>query len=366
MELTTDRVLTLAAIFETDGTPLTAVPFGGGHINGTYLVTTEKGKKYTFQSINANVFKKPHEVMNNIALVLEHICKKVCENGGDCEKECLHPVRTRNGELLYTTDDGGYYRMYAFIEGNVYDAVEKPEHFYCAAKAFGKFQNYLSDFPADKLYETIHNFHNTVWRFENLEKAIAEDKCGRLSEVKQQVEFALARKHEAGIVLEAIANGSVPLRVTHNDTKFNNVLLDDDGNAICVLDLDTVMPGSLLYDFGDSIRFGATHAAEDEQNLELVDVDLELFEAYTKGFLEALGDRITQDELSLLAFSAKLMTLECGIRFLTDYLEGDTYFKVHFPKQNLYRAGTQLKLVWDMERKMEQMEAIVKKYSVKS
>jgi len=363
MELTTNRILELAAAFRTDGKPISAVPFGGGHINGTYLVTTETGKKYTFQSINANVFKKPVEVMSNIALVLEHISRKICENGGDCERECLHPIKTQDDDLLYITPDGGYYRMYSFIEGKVYETVEKPEHFYCAAKAFGKFQNYLSDFPANKLYETIQNFHNTVWRFENLEKAIKEDKCGRLAEVREQVEFALARKAEASRVLDAIEDGRVPLRVTHNDTKFNNVLLDDAGNAICVLDLDTVMPGSMLYDFGDSIRFGATHAAEDERNLDLVDVDLELFEFYTKGFLEALGDRITDGELSLLAFSAKLMTLECGIRFLTDYLEGDTYFKTHFPKQNLYRTGTQLKLVWDMERKMDKMEAIVKKYS---
>ncbi len=362
MELTIDRILKIAGVFMTDGKPIKAVPFGGGHINGTFLITTDTGKKYTFQSINANVFKRPHEVMSNIALVLEHIKGKVIANGGDASRECLEPVKTKNGELLYTTDDGGYFRMYVFVEGNVYDAVEKPEHFYCAAKAFGTFQNHLSDFPADKLFETIPNFHNTIWRFENLEKAVKEDKCGRLSEVREQVEFALARKGEAGRVLSAIADGSVPLRVTHNDTKFNNVLLDNEGNAICVLDLDTVMPGSLLYDFGDSIRFGATHAAEDEPDLNKVDVDLELFESYTKGFLEAIGDRITEGELSLLAFSAKLMTLECGIRFLTDYLEGDTYFKTHFPKQNLLRTGTQLKLVWDMEQKMDKMEAIVKKY----
>lgn len=365
MELTLKRILEIASEFCTDSKPIDAIPFGGGHINGTYLVTTDCGKKYTLQSINSNVFKKPSEVMSNIALILEHIRKKVTQAGGDVERECLNPVKTHSGELLFTPEDGGYYRMYAFIEGNVYDSVEKPEHFYCAAKAFGKFQNLLSDFPADKLYETIKRFHDTRWRFENLEKAIAEDKCGRLSEVKGDVEFALARKPEAGRIIDAIKKGEIPLRVTHNDTKFNNVLLDDDGKEMCVLDLDTVMPGSMLYDFGDSIRFGATHAAEDEKDLELVDVDLELFEAYTKGFLEALGDRITDGELSLLAFSAKLMTLECGIRFLTDYLEGDTYFKTHFEKQNLYRTRTQLKLVWDMERKMQAMEDIVKKHAPK-
>lgn len=363
MELTANTIIERARAFDTDGDPISAVPFGGGHINGTYLVTTDSGRKYTLQSINSNVFKKPDEVMSNIALILEHIRGKILAEGGDIERECLNPVKTRDGKLLYTPEDGGYYRMYAFIEGNVYDSVEKPEHFYCAARAFGRFQNLLSDFPAEKLHETIKSFHDTRWRFENLEKAVAEDKCGRLAEVKKDVEFALERKGEAGRVIEAIEAGIIPLRVTHNDTKFNNVLLDDDGHEMCVLDLDTVMPGSMLYDFGDAIRFGATHAAEDEKDLDKVDVDLELFEAYTKGFLEALGDRITEGELSLLAFSAKLMTLECGIRFLTDYLEGDTYFKTHFPKQNLYRTRTQLKLVWDMERKKDAMEEIVRRYA---
>lgn len=363
--MTNTHIIEIAGVFTTDGAPKEARAYGGGHINGTYLITTDSGKKYTLQSINANVFKNPHEVMSNIALILEHIRKKVEMCGGDTERECLTPVKTKDGELLYTPSDTEFYRMYAFIEGNVYDTVERPEHFYCAAKAFGKFQKLLSDFPVEKLYETIKRFHDTRWRFENLEAAIREDKYSRLAEVKNEVEFALARKCEAGKVIDRIEKGEIPLRVTHNDTKFNNVLLDDDGNGLCVIDLDTVMPGSMLYDYGDSIRFGATHAAEDEQNLDLVDVDLELFEAYTKGFLEALGDRITDGELELLAFSAKLMTLECGIRFLTDYLEGDTYFKTHFPKQNLYRTRTQLKLVADMETKMPQMEAIVKKYSNK-
>ena len=237
-------------------------------------MTTDGGRKYTLQSINSNVFKKPHEVMSNIALILEHIRGKIIAEGGDVERECLNPVKTKDGELLLTPDEGGYYRMYAFIEGNVYDSVEKPEHFYYAARAFGRFQNLLSDFPADKLCETIKSFHDTRWRFDNLEKAVSEDKCGRLAEVKADVEFAMARRAEAGKVIEAMESGRIPLRVTHNDTKFNNVLLDDNGHDMCVLDLDTVMPGSMLYDFGDAIRFGATHAAEDEQNLDLVDVDL--------------------------------------------------------------------------------------------
>ncbi len=358
----TDNILKIASVFKTDGTPADARPYGSGHINGTYLVTTDTGAKYTLQSINANVFKNPRQVMSNISLVLSHIRKNIEKAGGDTARECLTIVDTKGGENLYVSEMG-YFRMYNFIEGNIYESVEKPDHFYRAAKAFGKFQNQLSDFPAEKLYETISKFHDTKWRFENLEKAIAGDTCGRLADVKDEVEFALKRRSEAGKIIDAIEKGEIPLRVTHNDTKFNNVLLDDEGNGFCVIDLDTVMPGSMLYDFGDSIRSGAHKASEDEKDLSRVNFDLVLFEAYTRGFLEALGDRITEKELSLMAFSAKLITLECGIRFLTDYLEGDTYFKIHYPEQNLDRTRTQFKLVSDMEKNMGEMEKIVRKYS---
>lgn len=354
-------VLMMAKQFATDSKPVSAEPFGEGHINGTFLVTTESGRKYTLQKINTNVFKKPVEVMENITLVLDYIRDMAAKEGKDPETSCLRVIFTKDGKKLIN-DERGAFRMYAFIEGVTYQTVEKPEHFYCAAKAFGHFQKLLSDFPAEKLYETIENFHNTPWRFDNLEKAVKEDKLGRLAEVQADVDFAMARREEAAQVVKAIADGSMPLRVTHNDTKLNNVLLDENGEALCILDLDTVMPGSMLYDFGDSIRFGATHAAEDEHDLSKVDVDLELFEQYVKGFLSEVGDTIAPKEKELLAFSAKLLTLECGIRFLTDYLEGDTYFKIHYPDQNLRRTRTQLKLVADMEKKMDEMNRIVAKY----
>ncbi len=362
MELTANYCIEVAKKFVTDGTPVLAEPFGGGHINNTFLIKTDKGTKYTLQRINTNVFKKPDQVMSNICEVLEHIENKLAQMKDNTVQKCLTVVKTKDGKNHFVSEENEHFRLYTFIEGMVYNKAEKPEHLYLAAKAFGTFQNMLSDFPADKLYETIENFHNTIWRFENLEKAIAQDKCGRLANVQKEVEFALARKQEAGKIVNALAKQEIPLRVTHNDTKLNNVLLDEKDNFIAVIDLDTVMPGSMLYDYGDSIRFGATYAAEDEKDLSKVKVEFELFEAYTKGFLEALGDRITEKEVELLVFGAKTMTLECGIRFLTDYLEGDTYFKIHYDGHNLDRARTQLKLVEDMENKWDELEAIVKKY----
>lgn len=337
-------------------------PYGNGHINDTYIA--ESNPRFIMQKINSNVFKNPYEVMQNIVNVTEHLKKKIAENGGDTERETLSVVKTIDGENLYLADDGNFFRMYNFIENSVsYDAVENPQQFTEAARAFGRFQNMLADFPADELFETIPDFHDTRKRFENLKKAIAEDKMGRLASVKEEVEFALARENETGIVVDALADGSVPLRVTHNDTKLNNVMLDKDtGEGVCVIDLDTVMPGSLLYDYGDALRFGASTGSEDETDLRKINFSLELFEAFTKGFLGEVGSKLTPKERELLPFSAKLMTFECGIRFLTDYLEGDTYFKIHREHHNLDRCRTQFKLVADMESKTAQMKEIVAKY----
>lgn len=337
-------------------------PYGNGHINDTYMA--ESNPRFIMQKINNNVFKNPDQVMENIVNVTEHLKKKIAENGGDVNRETLSVIKTIDGENMYKTDDGGFYRMYNFIENAVsYDAVEKPEQLTEAARAFGKFQNMLADFPADKLYETIPNFHDTRKRFDNLKKAIAEDKAGRLASVKEEVEFALAREAEVGTIVDAIADGSVPLRVTHNDTKLNNVMLDKDtGEGVCVIDLDTVMPGSLLYDYGDALRFGASTGAEDETDLSKINFSLELFEAFTKGFLSEVGSKLTPRERELLPFGAKIMTFECGIRFLTDYLEGDTYFKIHREHHNLDRCRTQFKLVWDIESKTEEMHKIISKY----
>ncbi len=337
-------------------------PYGNGHINDTYIAMSNP--RYILQRINKNVFKNPPEVMENILGVTKHLRKKIIEAGGDPDRETLNVVQTINGENCYLAPNGEYYRMYKFVEGAVsYEMPESPKMLYEAARAFGKFQNLLADYPANKLYETIPDFHDTRKRFENLKRAVSENKAGRLESVTAEVEFAFAREKEAGIIVDAISDGSVPLRVTHNDTKLNNVMLDEKtGEGVCVIDLDTVMPGSLLYDYGDALRFGASSGAEDEQDLNKIWFDLELFEAFTKGFMSEVGAKLTPTERKLLPFSAKLMTYECGIRFLTDYLEGDTYFKIHRKDHNLDRTRTQFKLVSDMESKFDKMEAIVAKY----
>lgn len=264
-------------------------------------------------------------------------------------------------ELLTEVDDIAYYRMYIFIEGaRTYNVVEKPEHFYNAAKAFGRFQKLLADFPACKLYETIKDFHNTPKRFADFEEAITNNISGRADNVKKEIEFALERKNIASAITDAIKDGSIPLRVTHNDTKYNNIMIDEiTGKAVAVIDLDTVMPGSLLYDYGDSLRFGTNPVSEDEKNLDLVYCDLNLFECFTRGFIEEMADTLTPDEIRLMPLSARLMTLECGIRFLGDYINGDVYFKTAYSEHNLDRARTQFKLVYDMEQKQSEMDKIV-------
>ncbi|MBQ7793249.1 MAG: aminoglycoside phosphotransferase family protein [Clostridia bacterium] len=353
---------TLSDVVRKFSVDVDIAPYGNGHINDTYVA--DSTPRYILQRINSNVFKNPSQVMENILNVTEHLRKKIIENGGDENRETLRVIKTVDGKNFYEADDGSVFRMFNFIENAVsYDAVENPNQLLEAARAFGKFQNMLADFPANKLYETIPDFHDTRKRFENLRRAVEADKVGRLSSVKEEVEFAFAREAEVGTIVDAIADGSVPLRVTHNDTKLNNVMLDEKtGEGVCVIDLDTVMPGSLLYDYGDALRFGASTGAEDEVDLSKIEFSLELFEAFTKGFLGEVGSKLTPRERELLPFGAKIMTYECGIRFLTDYLEGDTYFKIHREHHNLDRCRTQFKLVADMEKKAEEMHNIVAKY----
>lgn len=349
--------------FEIEGEMISCEPYGEGHINLTFLLITDKAK-YILQRINSSVFKNPEKLMENISGVTEYLRKIIEKNGGDILRETLTLIPAKDGKTFYKDEEDNYFRVYIFIDdAETYQVVEKKEDFYNAASAFGKFQNQLADYPAKELFETIYNFHHTPWRFENLKKAVAEDKMGRLKEVEKEVEFALSYLPKASIITDALASGEIPTRVTHNDTKLNNVMIDNKtGKGICVIDLDTVMPGSLLYDFGDSIRFGTNPASEDEKDLSKVYMDIELFEAYTEGFLSELKSSITKKEAELLPLSAQIMTLECGIRFLTDYLEGDTYFRIHYEDQNLDRTRTQLKLVYDMEQKFDDMKKIVEKY----
>ncbi len=353
----------ICANFKLCGNFVSAEPYGEGHINDTFLVKTDK-TKYILQRVNNTVFKKPEEVMENIAKVTGFMQEQIKARGGDTARETLTLVKTIDDKDYYIDDDLRLFRVYVFIDNaTCYQIIENGEVFYQAAKAFGKFQKVLKDFPAGELHETIVNFHNTKDRYRIFREAIEADKAGRLSSVMDEVNFSLEREKDAGNIVDALSNKEIPLRVTHNDTKLNNVMIDDNtGLGVCVIDLDTVMPGSLLYDFGDSIRFGASTASEDELDLDKVSMDISLFEEYVKGYLEELGDSITEKEAELLPMSAKLMTLECGIRFLTDYLDGDNYFRIHREHHNLDRARTQLKLVWDMEQKMDEMHAIVRKY----
>ena len=341
----------------------TAEPYGNGHINETYLVTTGE-KRFILQRVNGYVFPKPEDVMDNIERVTAFLKAQIEREGGDPARETLTLVKTHQGECFTYDREGGLWRMYLFVEDTVsYDLPDTPALFELSGEAFGKFQRQMGGFPADSLHETIHDFHNTPARYRQLEDAIARNEAGRLDGVTAEIEFCRQYEREVHALLDAMEAGEIPLRVTHNDTKLNNVLLDrQTGRGVCVIDLDTVMPGLAAYDFGDSIRFGASTGAEDEKDLDKISCDLKLFEIYTKGYVEGCGGSLTEEEIRMLPMGAKLMTLECGMRFLADYLQGDVYFKIHRPEHNLDRARTQFKLVADMESKWDEMMSIAEKY----
>ena len=354
--------------FDFGGQVVGAVRYGSGHINDTFCVHTQPGedpcRRFILQRINTAAFHHPDQVMANIVGVTSYLGRQIAAAGGDPERETMSVYATRDGKSFYTDSEGGAWRAYPFVEGTVcLQSAETPELFAASALAFGNFQRMLKDYPADTLYETIPHFHDTEDRLAKLKAAVAADPMGRVKEVGPELDFVTAREADCSVALQALREGKLPLRVTHNDTKLNNVLIDRaSGKGICVIDLDTVMPGLSINDFGDSIRFGANHSAEDEQDLSKVNFDLSLYEVYTKAFLEGAGGALTSAELDYLPWGAKLMTLECGIRFLTDYLEGDHYFRIHRPGQNLDRCRTQFKLVADMEACWEQMKAVVDKY----
>lgn len=342
--------------------------YGNGHINDTFVLYYQLGEdimiRYILQRINHDTFRNPEQLMENIVSVTEFLKKKITLENGDIHRETINIILTKEGKSFYKDSIGSYWRAYAFIEGAIsYEMVEKPDDFYQSAIAFGHFQYQLADYPAHTLHETILDFHNTPIRFKNFQKAVEEDKMGRVQEAVAEIEFIMEREKETHILMNLYKEGKLPLKVTHNDTKLNNIMIDNQtGKGICVIDLDTVMPGFAVNDFGDSIRFGASTGAEDEPDLLNVNFDLSLYELYTKGFLEGCKGSLTKIELDMLPMGAKMMTLECGIRFLTDYLQGDIYFRIHREKQNLDRSRTQFKLVADMEKNWEAMYAIVDKY----
>ena len=345
----------ILSYFQLDGQPVSWDTYGCGHINQTFLVVTDTGRRYILQKLNGAVFPDPEGLMENVVAVTAFIAGKASD-----PRESLRLIPTLEGAFYRKDDDGHIWRVYDYVENSIcLQAPEQPEDFYQSAIAFGTFQNRLADFPAHTLHETIPNFHNTPDRYRKFKEAVQADKCGRASGVEPEIQFVLAREEEAGELQRLRQSGALPTRVTHNDTKLNNVMLDaDTRKALCVIDLDTVMPGLAAYDFGDSIRFGAATAAEDEKDLRKMEMSLEAFETFARGFLHACPN-LTALERQTLPLGAKIMTLECGIRFLTDYLDGDHYFSIHRPEHNLDRARTQFKLVEDMERKWDDMAAIV-------
>ena len=352
----------LVAQFDIPSSVVSISAYGNGHINDTYLVRTtlnECLKKYIFQRLNSNVFKKPEQVIENIEKVTGYL-----KTRADSERAVLSLIPTKDGQTFIKDENGDVWRMYNFIEDSIcLDIVENEQDFYECAFAFGKFQRDLRHFPAHTLYETIPNFHNTPVRFGDFLRAVSADKCGRAKDVNREIDFIIARQDFYSVLIDAEAKGDLPLRVTHNDTKSNNVMLDKKTRkALCVIDLDTIMPGYSVTDFGDAIRFGASTAAEDEKNLDKVHFSIELFKAYTKGYMAGCGGKLKPTEIMLMPEGAKMMTIECGMRFLTDYLQGDTYFKTAYPEHNLVRARTQLKLVKEMEEHWHEMKEIVKHY----
>lgn len=360
-ELNSKQLTDVLNHFKIKGAVENCTRYGNGHINDTYLVicTQENVEyKYILQALNNNVFKESEKVMQNIEKVIKYLKPMVKD-----KREILNHILTFDNSTYYKDCDGHFWRMYDFVADSVCIDLPEPQEFYQCAVAFGRFQRLLSDFPANELYETIPNFHNTPKRYENFVTAIDNNKSGRAENVKEEIKFVNERKDFCSVLIDANKSGKLPLRVSHNDTKPNNVMLDAKTHkALCVIDLDTIMPGFSVTDFGDAVRFGASTAAEDEKNLNIVKFDLEKFKAYTKGFIEGCGGQLPKEEIMLLPEGAKMMTLECGMRFLTDYLDGDTYFKTEYPEHNLIRCRTQFKLVQEMEKHWAEMKNIVKEF----
>lgn len=367
MNTCVEQKMEAANAFAVKGTPKSCEPYGSGHINNTFLlICQEDGQEYSYilQQMNQEVFKDIEGLMRNVKGVTSFLRRRIIENHGDPDRETLNLIPTKDGKDYYRDSLGYCWRAYLFITGaTCYNLVEKPEDFYQSGKAFGRFQCLLADFPADQLTETIPNFHNTPVRFVTFTEAVEKDVAHRACQVQKEIQFIREREKEMGLAYSLQREGRLPLRVSHNDTKLNNIMIDDaTGQALCIIDLDTIMPGFSIFDYGDSIRFGANTAQEDEQDLSKVSLSLPLFEVYTKGFLEGSAGRLTETEISMLPYGAKMMTLECGMRFLTDYLQGDTYFHISREGHNLDRCRTQLALVADIEKKWADMEAIVEKY----
>ena len=352
----------IAGQFALPGELRSCEPYGNGHINSTFLIIcNENGRdrRFILQEVNGNVFKNPEWVMMNIERVVDFLRERSADPRG-----VMTLIKTKSGAHFHTDNDGRCWRIFDFIENSVcLERPESKEDFRQCAVAFGRFQRDLNEFPAESLFETIPDFHNTPKRYNDFMKAVERDICGRARNVGPEIEFLREREKFYSVLNDAHSAGSLPLRVTHNDTKINNVMLDGaTRQALCVIDLDTIMPGFSVNDFGDAIRFGANTSAEDERDCSRSGLDLELFDSYASGFTEGCGGLLGKDEIMLCPEGAEMMTLECGMRFLTDYLSGDTYFRTAYPEHNLIRCRTQLALAADMENKWDEMKNIIKKY----
>jgi len=355
------------AAFDFGAPVVGAIRYGTGHVNDTFCVHTQpedqQCRRFILQRISPVAFKHPEEVMANVIRVSDYLKKAAARDGEDPERIAVTVIPDRQGRNYFTDSQGGPWRVYTFVEHTrCLQEADTPELFAASGRAFGNFQRMLGAYPADTLYETIPHFHDTEDRLRKFKAALAADPLDRAKDCQEETAFILAREGDCSVALQALRDGKLPLRVTHNDTKLNNVLMDEARDeGVCIIDLDTVMPGLAINDFGDSIRFGANHCAEDERDLSRVALDMELFEVYTKAFLDGCGGVLTEAEIEYLPWGAKLMTLECGIRFLTDFLEGDQYFHITREGQNLDRCRTQLKLVADMEAHWEDMKAAVER-----
>lgn len=340
--------------FPTEGEPVSCVQIKSGHINRTYLIETDKGVKYILQWVNPYVFPNIDAIMDNMTALREHILKRP-----SAELPMISYIDTLDGKSYHMDADGGCWRIYKFVDDSVcLQYSQSPDDFYESARAFGSFLNAFCDFPAEKLQESIPNFHDTPDRYRLLRQAIDEDACGRVCEVQKELDFIFSREERGCMLHKMRMDAQLPTRVTHNDTKISNVLLHKDSRkAICVIDLDTVMPGLSAYDFGDAIRYGASTAEEDEVDQSHVEIDAERFRTFTRGYMEACPS-LTDLELKMLPQGAFVLSLEIGIRFLTDYLKGDKYFAISRPQQNLDRCRTQLKLAYDIEQKRELLQQI--------
>ena len=367
MEITKDKKL--QPILEAYGIPWIEArftPFGNGHINETYLVKWPgKGEEQAliFQRINSYVFKEPWKVMENIRGVTSHLREKIQQSGGDFSRETLQLVSRPDGGDYYQDEDGEYWRAYHYIHnGEAFEVARGPEDLYQAGLVFGRFQRHLDDYPMDTLWDTIPDFHNTKVRLKAFYQAVENNRSGRRNQVEREIQWVQSHQEEMETLVNLLEEGKLPLRVTHNDTKLNNVLMDRiTGKGMCATDLDTVMPGLSLYDFGDAIRFGTNSSTEDEPDQTKVEMRIELYEAYCRGYLEEAGVILTSLEKELLPLGAKVITLECGMRFLMDYIDGDIYFRIHRPSQNLDRARTQFKIARDLETRWGELLAIHEK-----